>query len=622
MNAVQIMSGRGGWPMSVFLTPDLKPFYGGTYWPPTARMGMPGFDQVLAAVADAWQNRREMAIKQAEELTGYLQTIEEGEPDPAPAPQHRERPSLAPGAAVPAPAGRGIPADLADQLLDHAALTLQRAFDPRHGGFGRAPKFPHAMGLQLLLRLWKRQPRHELLEMVTVTLDKMAAGGIYDHLAGGFHRYSVDERWLVPHFEKMLYDNALLTSAYLDAYLATRQERFARVVRETCTYVLRYLTDAAGGFHSTEDADSEGEEGKFYVWTPADIQRILGDELGERFCYVYDVTEAGNFEHGQSILNLPKSIEQCAAVRGWNPETLAREMDEARQRLLAERDRRARPGKDDKVLVSWNGLMIEALARAGAVLGQPHYTALAENAAEFLLGELARPDGRLRHTWRGGVAKGDAFLDDYACLASALVSLYQATFEPQWIDEAVRLADLMLRHFEDRERGGFFFTADDHEQLIARNKDLHDASVPSASAMAATVLLRLGRLCGRSDYVEAAGRTLAAAAGVMKNSPAGASQMLIALDLWRGPMQELVLIGGENAAQTDAAIVQLQQAFLPAAVAAVAREGKTDAAGPLQPSLAGRKAMEGKPTLYVCENFACQAPAVGLKAIEQALGRL
>ena len=339
MNAVQIMTGRGGWPMSVFLTPDLKPFYGGTYWPPTPRMGMPGFEQILIAVNDAWQNRRDNVTKQADDLTGYLQTIEEhgddGEPRSLPLPLEEGW-------------GEGVPPSQAAQLLDNASRHLQRAFDSRQGGFGSAPKFPHSMDLQLLLRLWKRQPREDLLHMVTLTLDKMAGGGIYDHLAGGFARYSVDERWLVPHFEKMLYDNALLTSAYLDAYLVTREERFARTVRETCTYILTYMTDATGGFHSTEDADSEGEEGKFYVWTPTEIKQVLGDKAAERFCYVYDVSDSGNFEHGKSILNLPKTIEQCAALKGWDLDDLKKELAESRTKLLTVRDQASAPAKTTK----------------------------------------------------------------------------------------------------------------------------------------------------------------------------------------------------------------------------------------------------------------------------------
>jgi uncharacterized protein YyaL (SSP411 family) len=612
MNAVQMMTGRGGWPMSVFLTPDLKPFYGGTYWPPTPRMGMPGFEQILVAVNDAWRNRREALFKQADELTSHLQTpLPMGEGVDG----HRR-------AAVVGTPGEGLQIDNARQLLDNASRALQRSFDHRQGGFGSAPKFPHSMDLQLLLRLWKRKPREDLLNMVTFTLDKMAAGGIYDHLAGGFARYSVDERWLVPHFEKMLYDNALLTSAYLDAYLVTHEERFARVVRETCDYILSYMTDPAGGFHSTEDADSEGEEGKFYVWTPAEIKSILGDQAGERFCYVYDVSEAGNFEHGKSILNLPKTIEQCAALKGWNLEELKQELAESRAKLLAIRDQRVRPGKDDKILVSWNALMIDALARASHVVEESEYLTAAEKAAHFILRQMSRSDGRLLHTWRHGQARLDAYLDDYSYLVNALITLYEATFNERWIDEAVRLADTMLQHFEDKARGGFFFTADDHEQLIARNKDLHDASVPSGNAMAATALFRLGKLSGRTDHLHSAVHTLSMADSVMERMPTAVGQMLIALDMWLGPMQELVLLGGSDNEASKTALSHLQQSYLPNTVQAYRPANAPPAKGPLESLFAGRRAIDNQPTLYICQNFTCQAPITGLAQIQTALAKL
>jgi uncharacterized protein len=649
MNAVQLLTGRGGWPMSVFLTPDLKPFFGGTYWPPAPRMGMPGFEQVLVAVNDAWRNRREGLLKQADELTTYLQNA-----DP-----HTGDGAASPPLPLGEGRGEGIPFAEAIQHLENASRALQRAFDPRHGGFGSAPKFPHSMDLQLLLRLYTRTStsdlrpptsdlgprspdREHLLAMVTLTLDKMASGGIYDHLAGGFARYSVDERWLVPHFEKMLYDNALLTSAYLDAYLVTRHDRFARVARETCDYILAYMTDPAGGFHSTEDADSEGEEGKFYVWTPAEIKQTLGDQAGERFCYVYDVSEAGNFEHGNSILNLPKTIEQCAALKGWNLDELKKEFAESRAKLLAIRDQRIRPGKDDKVLVSWNALMIDALARASHVVEEPEYLIAAEKAADFILSKMSRPDGRLLHTWRNGQARLDAYLDDYSYFINALTTLYEATFNERWIDEAARLANIMLQHFEDKDHGGFFFTADDHEQLIARNKDLHDASIPSGNALAATALLRLGKLtCGAGvspatptrsvsegpetlAYLESAARTLAFARPTLERMPTACGQMLIALDLYVGPATEVVLIGGTDEQANQQAIAALQKSFLPRSVTACRGPTAEKAARSpaLDPLFAGRENANTEPTLYICQNFSCQAPIQGVEQIKSALAKL
>ncbi len=615
MNAVQLMTGRGGWPMSVFLTPELQPFFGGTYWPPTARMGMPGFDQVLRSVVDAWQNRREMAVEQARQLTEHLQGEEVG----------GQRSEVG---------GQEIEAAAAGQMLANAQRQLARAFDSTHGGFGSAPKFPHSMDLQLLLRLWKRRPGEEVLHMVTLTLDKMARGGIYDHLAGGFARYSVDERWLVPHFEKMLYDNGLLMNAYLDAFQADPRDQWSRlcsrVARETCEYMLSYMTDKEGGFHSTEDADSEGVEGKFYVWTPAEIRQVLGPERAGLFCYVYDVTEQGNFEHGQSILNLPKTVEQCAAIKGLDAKVLAADLADMRAALLIHRDQRIRPHKDDKVLTSWNGLMIDAMARAGTLLGFPDALQAAEAAARFVLKSLSRADGRLLHTWRHGQAKLDAYLDDYAYLVNALVTLYQTTFDEQWIDEAVRLADVMRQHFEDKENGGFFFTADDHEQLIARNKDFHDASVPSGNGMAATALIRLGKLTGRTEYLESARGAILAGMPVMERSPTAAGQLLIALDMWRGPMQEWVLVGGEEESVNQELLAAVRRAYVPSCILAYRGGGMPQGAhAPRSPAnvrsphlealFAGRAAVGGQPTLFICQNFACQVPVVGREAIVAAI---
>jgi uncharacterized protein YyaL (SSP411 family) len=587
-----MLTGRGGWPMSVFLTPELEPFYGGTYWPESARGGMPGFDQILSAVAEAWQSRRGEIAEQAAELTRHL---------------HDER----------IPGGDGK--QLSPQLIAGAAAALERSFDPRHGGFGGAPKFPHPMDLRLLLRAWRRSPKPNTLNVVTVTLDKMAAGGIYDHLGGGFHRYSVDERWLVPHFEKMLYDNALLASCYLDAYLATEREDYARVVRETLDYLLRDMRDPAGGFYSTEDADSEGEEGKFYVWTPEEIRAALGNEAGELFCYVYDVSDVGNFE-GQNILNLPKSIEQCARLRNVPVAQLEAELGEWRAKLFDIRGRRIRPGRDEKVLASWNGLAIDALASAAAALDEPRYRDAAKAAADFVLTQMHSADGKLLHTWRGE-AKVPAFLDDYACATNGLISLYEAGFDERYIDDAVRLADIMLSEFFDSSAGGFFYTAANSEQLIARQKDWQDSSTPSGNAMAATVLLRLAKLAGRGDYLDAAVRTLQAAAGLMERFPSAAGQMLGALDFHLGPTPEIV-IASPKTDDAQAVTSALQRRYIPNKVVAVRSAGKSTNRSPaLEPLFAGKHAA-GEPTLYLCKDFACQAPVIGEAAALEAIAKL
>ena len=585
MTAVQLMTGRGGWPMSVFLTPDLRPFFGGTYWPPTQKMGMPGFDQVLLAVADAWTNRREKALEQAETLLEHIQSLA--------APEASDR-------------------ELNLSLLTHAATALERSFDHHHGGFGGAPKFPHPMDLRLLLRVWRRGKKDGLLDMVRQTLDKMAAGGMYDQLGGGFHRYSVDERWLVPHFEKMLYDNALLTLSYLEGYLATGNADYACVVRETCNYVLRELTDPSGGFYSTQDADSEGEEGKFFVWMPEEIEAVLGPEEARTFAYVYDVTEGGNFER-HNILNLPKTIPQCAKILGRDEQELRAELSASRSKLFAEREKRIHPGRDDKLLVAWNGLMIDALAQASSALDEPRFRHAAIRAAEFILAQLRRDDGRLLHTWRKGIAKLDAYLDDYTALMNGLVSLYEASFDERWIDEAVRLADIVLDNFSDSAMGGFFFTSRDHQQLIARQKDLMDNATPSGNSLAATALVRLGKLTGRQDYLSAAEGTIRAAAGVIEQSPTAAGQMLIALDMLLGPTPEIVILGDPATPSVAAMLARLRHRFLPNQVVALRRDSK--GSSHLQALFDGKQPAKIDPTLFVCQNFACQAPLSGPEAM-------
>ncbi len=588
MHAVQLMTGRGGWPMSVFLTPGLQPFFGGTYWPPRSGRGMPGFDQVLDAVLEAWRDRRDRAIEQAAELTEHLQTVSS-----APAVEGQLRP----------------------ELLTGAAAALERTFDHQYGGFGGAPKFPHPMDLRLLLRVWRRTDRAGVLQMVTHTLDKMAAGGMYDQLGGGFHRYSVDARWLVPHFEKMLYDNALLCVAYLEAFTATDLEEYVTVAREICEYVLREMTDPAGGFYSTQDADSEGEEGKFFVWTPAELVEVLGPEAAKTFGYVYDVTELGNFE-GHNILNRAKTIDQCAKLLSRDVADLTRELAESRAKLLAARESRVHPGLDDKVLVGWNGLMIDALAQGAIVLNEPRYLAAATKAAEFITRELM-PGGKLLHTWRRGTAKQDAFLDDYASLAVALVSLYEAGFDEKWIDVAVQLCETMLARFGDPQAGGFFYTAEDHESLISRPRELYDNATPSASSLATTALVKLAKLTGRQDFADAAAGSLEIAAGVMQRAPQAAGQMLIAYDFDLGPTPEIVLLASQDSPQTPEILSDLRRRFVPNKIVALRAPGVSGSPH-LEPLFAGKQSTSEEPTAWICENFTCQAPLHGVAAIKAA----
>jgi uncharacterized protein YyaL (SSP411 family) len=594
MTAVQLMTGHGGWPMSVFLTPDLKPFYGGTYFPPDDRYGgqLPSFKRLLHAILDAWQSRREEVAEQAGKLVGHIRQVVRLEAADHP---------------------------LGPDVLRRAADELRHSFDPVHGGFGGAPKFPHPMDLRVLLRVWQRFGDDDALQMVRKTLDGMAMGGMYDHLGGGFHRYSTDRRWLVPHFEKMLYDNALLSVAYLEAFQATAEPFYREVVEETLGYVLREMTSPDGPFYSTQDADSEGEEGKFFVWSLDEIQSVLGKDLADVFAAAYDVTQEGNWE-GHNILHRSRTFEQEAKLLRLGEGELRARLDEARRKLFEVRSRRVWPGRDEKALASWNGLMISALARASAVLGRLEYREAAARAADFILARMRTPDGRLLHTWsRGYEPKLNGYLEDYAFLLEGLVDLYEATFEPRWVAAALDLAGVLVRQFWDEVGGGFFYTGRDHEELIARTRDAHDGSVPSASGLAVTALLRLATLTGRDDLRERAVKTLRLFSGVLTESPRVAGQMLIALDFHLGPVREFAVVGDLGSAEAAELFRVLRRAFRPRAVlAARAAAGAAPETDQLIPLLAGKAALDGV-TTYVCENFACQAPLVGAAAARAAL---
>jgi uncharacterized protein YyaL (SSP411 family) len=592
MTAVQLLTGQGGWPMSVFLTPDLKPFYGGTYFPPEDHYGRPGFKRLLHALIDAWDKRRDEITQSSTQITQQLQRVGRLEP------------------------GQG---ELGPELLKHATAQLERAFDPTYGGFGSAPKFPHPMDLRLLLRAWKRFGNEQALHMTRLTLDRMAQGGIYDHLGGGFHRYSTDERWLVPHFEKMLYDNALLSMAYLEAYQATGEPAYRQVVEETLGYVLREMTSPEGPFYSTQDADSEGVEGKFFVWSAAEIERILGKERADAFTYVYDVTPEGNWE-GHNILHRVKTDEQDARLLSIPVDELRRQMADARQQLIAVRSRRVWPGRDEKSLTSWNGLMIAAFAQAARVLENSSYAAAATRAADFILLRMRAPDGRLFRTYTAGSEpKLNGYLEDYAFVLDALVSLYEATFAARWIEAALELTGILIDQFWDPNEGGFFYTGRDHEALLTRTKDMHDSSIPSGNAMAVTALLRLAKLTGQRDWQEKAATTLRLFRGLMEASPMAAGQMLVGLDFYLGPVQEFAVVGNQDGDETRRVLRAICRPFRPNKVVAVRspEERESEAEGSL--ALLADKPARGSVTTYICRDFACQAPLVGAEAVEAAL---
>ncbi len=593
MTAVQVLNhGQGGWPMSVFLTPALQPFFGGTYYPPEDHYGRPGFRRVLLTLADWWENRRGEVTQSATQITEYLQNAGQAE---------RSEGRLEP------------------QLLQNALDTLARAFDARDGGFGSAPKFPHPMELRLLLRAWQRFGDEQALAMARLTLDRMAMGGIYDQLGGGFHRYSTDARWLVPHFEKMLYDNALLTPAYLEAYQATGAPFYREVAEETLGWVHREMTSPEGPFYSTLDADSEGEEGKFYVWSAEEIDQLLGKDLADLFGTVYDVNPGGNWE-GHTILHRMKDYSQYARLLGLPEAELRRRLEEAKRALLEVRSRRVWPGRDEKVLTSWNGLMIAAFAQAAQVLDQPAYAETAARAADFLLQRLRTSDGRLLRTYSAGAEpKLNAYLEDYAFLIDGLVSLYEATFAPRWIVAALDLTRVLVEQFWDAREGGFFYTGRDHEELIVRTKDPQDSSIPSGNSMAVMALLRLAKLTGQRDLQEKAETTLQLFQGLMARSPLAAGQMLLALDFHLGPVQELVVVGDPAAAETRRALQVIRSRFRPHQVVALkATEGMAENQEAVIPLLQG-KGKVGAVTTYICQNFTCQAPLVGVEPLEAAL---
>jgi uncharacterized protein YyaL (SSP411 family) len=598
MNAVQMMTGQGGWPMSVFLTPDLKPFYGGTYFPPDDRYGRPSFRRLLVTLIDAWHSRREEITNQAGEITEHLQRV--GTLDLSTS---------------------GDLSSTGADLIRHAMSALSRAFDSRYGGFGSAPKFPHAMELRVLLRASKRFGSEDALNMARLTLDRMAMGGMYDQLGGGFHRYSTDQHWLVPHFEKMLYDNALLSVAYLEAFQLTGEPHYREVVEETLDYVLREMTSPEGPFYSTQDADSEGVEGKFYVWSASDVEQVVGKESADLFGEVYDVTPEGNWE-GHNILNRAKTYEQYAKLRRTTEAEIRSSLAQAKKKLLETRGHRVWPGRDEKVLTAWNGLMIDALAIAAMVLERPPYIEAAQKAADFIWTRMRGSEGRLLRTYMAGSEpKLNAYLEDYAFLLNALVSIYEADHDPRWIDNALSLAGVMIDQFWDADKGAFYFTGRDHEPLISRTKDPHDSSIPSGNSMAVTALLRLYHLTGKSELREKAEITLKLFQGLMGEMPSAAGQMLIALDFYLGPVQEIAVIGNPANEETRRVLHAVHARFRPNKVLAVkSPEDLSNAVAEMIPLLREKRSL-GLVTTYVCRDFVCQAPLVGAEAVEKELAK-
>lgn len=592
MTVCQALTGQGGWPLTIVMTPDKKPFFAGTYFPKQRRYGRIGLMDILTQLESKWREDGERVVETSEQI------VQE----------------------VKARMLSNLKGDVPDDVFDKAFRQYDQLFDPQYGGFGGSPKFPTSHNLSFLLRYYKRSGEEKALQIVTRTLDSMHRGGIYDHIGYGFARYSVDERWLVPHFEKMLYDNALLAWTYLEAYQLTGKSNYAKVAAQIFTYVLRDMTDAAGGFYSAEDADSEGHEGKFYVWSQDEVLEVLGLDDGELYCELYDITEAGNFE-GANIPNLiDQDMESFARRRGIPLETLQGRLEVMRTKLFDHREKRVHPGKDDKVLTAWNGLMIMALAKGYKTLGEESYRAAAEKAAQFIWTRLRREDGRLLARFRDGEAAFPAYVDDYAFMVWGLLELYEATFELDYLRQAIALNEQMLQLFWDEEQGGLYFFGSDSEQLFIRNKEIYDGAMPSGNAVAASNLLKLAKLTYDAKLSQLAERQLQAFGGAVSRYPNGHAMLLIALDLAASAPSEIVIAGDPNSEATKRMLAEVRRNFRPHALTLLAPNGAAgEEVRALIPMVQDKAAIGGRTTAYVCENFACQSPTTELEELRELL---
>jgi uncharacterized protein YyaL (SSP411 family) len=588
MNFVQMTTGSGGWPLTVFLTPSLIPFFGGTYFPPIDLSGRPGFPTVLRSVRAFYDQRKQEIESDRTKITGALSQagqlkLEVAEPD--------------------------------QRIMRQAADGLQRQFDPHHGGFGDAPKFPSSMALNFLLRWHKRTSSNSALDAVRLSLDKMARGGIYDHLGGGFHRYAVDERWFAPHFEKMLYDNALLASTYLDAYQLTGDKEYRRVVEEILKYVGRDMRHSAGGFYSAEDADSEGQEGLFYVWDYSEIREVLPAEACDVFCDYYGVSEAGNWE-GSNILHARQELSSLAAEHGKSEEEVKGILRSSRDVLLERRNKRVRPGLDNKILTSWNGLMLTAFSKAAFVFGDQQALDIATSNATFLA-EQMMVDGRLLRTWKDGTPKLNGYLEDYAQTVEGFLALFQVGGNPRWLDLAQELTETQLRLFWDSQGQDFFFTSADHEELLIRPKEHFDNATPSGNSTSVLNLLTLAHITGESTYQAKAEQMLERMASALGRFPTGLGNWLTALDFNLGPVVEVVLIGENQGRQR--LLQPLRESFLPNKVIVVA--GEHENGGSKLPILRGKQVIGGKTTAFVCQDHTCKEPTTEPERLREILSK-
>ncbi|MCA9393784.1 MAG: thioredoxin domain-containing protein [Candidatus Omnitrophica bacterium] len=620
MSAVQAMTGQGGWPLSVFLTPDRKPFFGGTYFPPYAKWGSPGFFDVLASIEHGWRNEREKMLNAGNALTGMLK-------------EHL-------------PGGSGD-ASLTKDIFEQAYTEFRQTYDDVYGGFGHAPKFPTSHNLSFLLRYTRRAPDSRAQEMVAFTLHRMAAGGMYDHLGGGFHRYSTDREWQIPHFEKMLYDQAILGRTYVEMYQLTGDSFYARVARETFDYCLRDLRDAQGAFHSAEDADSldpyefagmlpdpaqkhNKKEGAFFLWQSAQIDDVLSQaDAGIFKCY-YGIRPDGNAKSdphgefgGRNVLAQAEDLQACAAQLGVSVEDVSASLQRTRQALFPLREERPRPHLDDKVLVDWNGLMIGALAFGGRVLEEPRYLQAAEEAARFILANMLT-DGHLLHRYRDGESSIPGMLEDYAFFINALIDLYEATFDPLYIEKAVALQAACDESFADKVNGGYYLTAEGADDLIYRPKEIYDGAIPSGNSMAALALVRLYHITFDKKYLDRAQKLFASFAGTVRKRPSAFAQMLMAFDFAVGPSAEIVIAGAREDAGVRDMSDEVFRSFIPNRVL-IHRDSdprKGEALWELVPFLEKQPPVDGRPTAYVCENAVCQRPVTDLPELKKILENL
>ena len=599
MSICHLMTGGGGWPLTIIMTPDKRPFFAATYIPRAGRFGLLGMMELIPGVRELWASRRGEALNVSGRIATLLQQTSQGMPG----------------------------AELNETTLELAYEQLAKLFDGRHGGFSNAPKFPTPHNLLFLLRYWKRTGDSAALDMVEKTLQAMRRGGIYDHVGFGLHRYATDSQWLVPHFEKMLYDQAMSAMAYTEAYQATGKGDYGKTAREIFTYVLRDMTAPEGGFYSAEDADSQGEEGKFYLWTQEEVFRLFGDEERDFVARVFNIEKDGNFaeqrtgrKSGVNILHVTKSLEELASDLSLSRSDLESHLEAIRQKLSAYREKRVHPMKDDKILTDWNGLMIAALAKGAQYFDEPEYAEAARHAADFLVGNMRKTDGRLWHRYRDGQAGVQANLDDYAFLVWGLVELYEAVFAVKYLRVAVELTEDMLRHFWDGDTGGLYLTPEDGESLLVRKKEIHDGAIPSGNSVAMLNLLRLGRMTATPDWEEKAAAVGRAFSQSVKQSPSAHSQLMVALDFGVGPSYEVVIAGNAQAEDTSTMVKALRTRFLPNKVVLLnPDEQDSPEMSQLAAFTRNQTSIEGKATAYVCLNYNCKSPTTDVNKMLELL---